>query len=166
MNRSNEISDPFARHRKAENQPEPVQAQPAVEAVETGLKSTTEAPTVEPRPVTKSVERKPLVRAANPFAQHTNKTERRPRPVRTQVPPAERLMAWLPRWPKATISVRTVRLYGPNSLRNPKIASAAIEVLAGFGWLVPIEGRRHDSKWWEIVRGPDPTVANSSVADR
>jgi hypothetical protein len=165
MNRSNEISDPFARHRKAENQPEPVQAQPAVEAVETGLKSTTEAPTVEPRPVTKSVERKPLVRAANPFAQHTNKTERRPRPARAQVPPAERLMAWLPRWPKATISVRDVRLYGPNSLRNPEVASAAIEVLASYGWLIPVMTRQHNMEWWQIVRGRDQAVASPGVAE-
>jgi hypothetical protein len=117
MNRSTEISDPFSRHRKAETQP--VQVQPAVEAVEIDPKSSTEAPTVEPRPATKSVERKPVVRAANPFAQHTNKTERRPRPARAQVPPAERLMAWLPRWPKATISVRDVRLQRP----RPEAAS-------------------------------------------
>jgi hypothetical protein len=149
--------DPFEKHRG--NQPEPMQAQPAVEAAAV---DPTEAPAVETCPPAKP----PTARASSPFAQHAIKTARRPRPARAQVPPAERLMAWLPRWHKATISVRTVRLYGPNSLRNPKIASAAIEVLAGFGWLVPIEGRRHDSKWWEIVRGPDPTVANSSVADR
>jgi hypothetical protein len=150
--------DPFEKHRG--NQPEPMQAQPVVKAAAVP----TEAPAVEPCPATKPDERKPVVRAGNPFAQHTNKTERWPRPVRAQVPPAERLMAWLPRWPKATISVRDVRLYGPNSRRNPKIASGAIEILASYGWLVPVMTSRHDSKWWEIVRGRDPTVANSSVA--
>jgi hypothetical protein len=160
MNRSTEISDPFSRHRKAETQP--VQVQPAVEAAAV---NPTEAPAVEPRPATKPVERKPVVRSANPFAQHTNKTERRPRPARTQTPPAQRLMAWLPRWPKATISVRDVRLYGPNSLREPKIALDAIEVLAGYGWLIPAEGRQHNSKWWKIARGPDRAVASPGVAE-
>jgi hypothetical protein len=153
-------NDPFARHRG-----KPVQAQPVVETVEIDPKSTTEAPAVEPRPATKLVERKPVVRSANPFAQHTNKTERRPRPARAQVPPAERLMAWLPRWPKATISVRDVRLYGPNSLRDPKIASDAIEVLAGYGWLIPIMTRQHNMEWWQIAHGPDQAVASPGVAE-
>ena len=75
-------------------------------------------------------------------------------------------MTWLPRWPKATISVRDIRLYGPNSLRNPEIASDAVEILAGFGWLIPVETRRRDMKWWQIVRGrgEDETVATPSVA--
>jgi hypothetical protein len=157
MNRSTEISDPFARHRKVEVQPESVQAQPAVEAIEI---NPTEAPAVEPCPATK-----PVARAGNPFAQHTNKTERRPRPAPAQVPPAERLMAWLPRWHKATISVRDARLYGPNSLRDPKLAADAIAVLAGFGWLVPVMTRQHNMEWWQIVRGRDQAVASPGVAE-
>jgi hypothetical protein len=149
-------NDPFARHRG-----KPVQAQPVVETVEI----TAEAPAVELCPPSKPVEGKPVTRVGNPFAQHTNKTERRSRPARAQVPPAERLMAWLPRWPKATISVRTVRLYGPNSLRDPKIASAAIDVLAGLGWLVPVMTRQHNMECWQIVRGRDQAVASPGVAE-
>ena len=74
-------------------------------------------------------------------------------------------MAWLPRWPKATISVRDVRLYGPNCLRDPKIAGDAIEVLAGFGWLVPVMTRQHNMEWWQIVRGRDQAVASPGVAE-
>ena len=89
-------------------------------------------------------------------ARHEN-GEKKPssqlRPKRAQVPPAERLMAWLPRWHKATISVRDARLYGPNSLRDPKLAADAIAVLAGFGWLVPVMTRQHNMEWWQIVRG-------------
>jgi hypothetical protein len=151
--------DPFEKHRG--NQPEPIQAQRVVKAAAVP----TEAPAVEPCPATKPDERKPVVRAGNPFAQHTNKTERQPRPVRTQVPPAERLMAWLPRWPKATISIRDVRLYGPNSLRTQEVASAAIDVLAGLGWLVPVRTRQHNMEWWQIVRGRDQGVATSGVAE-
>ena len=156
-------NDPFARHRKVETQPGPVQAQPTVEAIEIDPKSPAEAPAVEPCPATKP----PAARANkmfDPFASHTKTTERRSRPARAQVPPAERLMAWLPRWPKATISVRDVRLYGPNSLRDPKIAGDAIEVLAGFGWLVPVMTRQHNMEWWQIVRGRDQAVATPGVA--
>jgi hypothetical protein len=159
--------DPFSRHRnKTESQPEPVQVQPIAEAAGIDRKSTEVHPSTETCPPTKPVEA-PVARTNkvfDPFSSHAGKKERRPGPVRTQVPPAQRLMAWLPRWPKATISVRDVRLYGPNSLRDPKIASGAIEILASYGWLVPVMTRRHDSKWWEIVRGRDPTVASSSVA--
>jgi hypothetical protein len=149
--------DPFSRHRgNTESHPD----QPDHKIAE--------APAVETCPPTKSVEAtaartgKPV----NPFAQHAGEKKIRPKPVRAQQPPAQRLMAWLPRWPKTTISVRDVRLFGPNALRDPEVASEAIEVLAGFGWLVPVTTHRHDSKWWEIVRGRDQTVASSSVAGR
>jgi hypothetical protein len=104
-------------------------------------------------------------RGFDPFSRHADAKERRPRPVRTQVPPAERLMAWLPRWPKATISVRDVRLFGPNSLRNPEIATDAIEVLADYGWLVPVMTRQRNMLWWQIRRGRDPVVATPGVAE-
>jgi hypothetical protein len=119
----------------------------------------------------KPVEAKPSPAAragktVNPFAQHAGERKIRTTPARTQEPPAQRLMTWLPRWPKATISVRDVRLFGPNSLRDPEIASDAVEILAGFGWLIPVETRRRDMKWWQIVRGrgEDETVATPSVA--
>ena len=137
-----------------------MQAQPQP-VVETAAVDPTEAPAVETCPPAKP----PTARASSPFAQHAIKTARRPRPARAQVPPAERLMAWLPRWPKATISVRDVRLYGPNSLRDPKIASDAIEVLAGYGWLIPIMTRQHNMEWWQIAHGPDQAVASPGVAE-
>ena len=158
------VFDPFAGHRQTP--PEPVQAQPVVKVVEIDPKSTADAPAIEACPPSKPVETARTSRSFNPFDRHASKWERRPRPVRPQVPPAQRLMTWLPRWPKATISVRDVRLFGPNSLRDPEIASDAVEILAGFGWLIPVETRRRDMKWWQIVRGrgEDETVATPSVA--
>ena len=92
--------------------PEP-QATTAGNAAETGE-----------RPPARPVEKKPASTArankvmVNPFDRHVD--EKKPgsliRLNRThEVPPAQRLMAWLPRWPKATISVNDVRLYGLNS---------------------------------------------------
>jgi hypothetical protein len=163
--------NPFTRH--TESQPEPVQVQTTVEppadskpAAEPDSQKLPDGQSGPAAPTPPS----PAARASkvvNPFAGHANEKKPLIRLNRThEAPPAQRLMAWLPRWPKATISVRDVRLYGPNSLRNAKIATDAIEVLAGYGWLVPVMTSRHDSKWWEIVRGRDPTVASSNVAGR
>jgi hypothetical protein len=154
--------DPFSRHRsKTESQPKPDQIDhrtAEATAVDQPAKS---KPVVEEKP-------SPAARAGkavNPFAQHAGEKKIRPKPARSQEPPAQRLMAWLPRWPKATISVRDVRLYGPNSLRDPEIAADAIEVLAGYGWLVPVMTRQHNMNWWQIVRGRDPAVASRGVAE-
>ena len=152
----NSVFDPFAKHRKVETQPELVQTQPAVEAAAV---NPTEAPAVEACPPSKPIEA-PAARTRkvfDPFASHAS--EKRPSSLirlnrAHEAPPAQRLMAWLPRWPKAIISVRDVRLYGPNSLRNTKIASDAIEVLVGYGWLVPVMAPAYNQKWWEIVRAP------------
>jgi hypothetical protein len=161
------VSNPFARHMSLESPPEPAQPQPVVEAAAV---DPTEAPVVEPCLPSKPIEA-PAARTRKvfgPFASHAS--EKKPNSLirlnrAHEAPPAQRLMAWLPRWPKATISVRDVRLYGPNSLRDPKIAADAIEVLASYGWLAPVEGRQHNSKWWEIARGPDQAVASPGVAE-
>ena len=147
--------NPFARF--AESQPEPVQANSIAEATGIERKSTTEASAAETYPPTKP----PAARPVNPFAVHEGEKKIRPKPARTQVPPAQRLMAWLPRWPQPTISVRDVRLYGPNSLRDPKLAADAIAVLTGYGWLIPVQTRQHNMNSWQIVRGQEPSCSNS-----
>jgi hypothetical protein len=65
---------------------------------------------------------------------------------------AQRLLTWLQRWPKPTVSPRDIRVYGPNSLRNQKSAIDAAEVLVRNGWLVPVTTRRHSERAWQIVR--------------
>jgi hypothetical protein len=156
--------NPFERH---VGKPEPIQAQPDAES--TGEQPTDSKPATEPdsqkapedqsSPVTPVPPRAARAsKAINPFASY--ESQKQFRRIRAQEPPAAaRLIAWLPHWPKATISVRDVRIYGPNSLRNQKIANDAIEILADYGWLVPVMPPRRDQKWWEIVRGPDQTVA-------
>ena len=158
--------NPFARH--TENQPsKPNDQGKSASIPEPQTTTAGDAAENEERPPARPVEEKPAPTAraskvVNPFAGHTS--EKKPSSLirlnrAHEAPPAQRLMAWLPRWPKATISVRDVRLYGPNSIRNPKIAADAIEVLAGYGWLIPVLTPAYNQKWWEIVRGPDQPVA-------
>jgi hypothetical protein len=74
--------------------------------------------------------------------------------------PAQRLLTWLQRWSKNTVSERDIRIFGPRCLRSREGANAAAEVLVRNGWLRP-EIRRHVGRAWKITRRPilDPTVA-------
>jgi hypothetical protein len=158
--------NPFERH---VSKPEPIQAQP--EAESTGEQPTDSKPATEPdsqkAPEDQSSPATPVPprtardnKVMNPFASHASEKKPLIRLNRAhEVPPAQRLMAWLPHWRKPTISVRDVRLYGPNSLRNTNIATDAIEVLAGYGWLVPVMAPAYNQKWWEIIRAPEQPVA-------
>ena len=92
----------------------------------------------------------------------------RPPPAEEKIQPphkaptrAQKLLNWLQHWPNPTISVRDICVYGPNSLRDKKIATISAEVLVEFGWLVPQKARRYDQRVWQIARKPivGPTVA-------
>jgi hypothetical protein len=81
-----------------------------------------------------------------------------------EVSPAQKLLDWLQRWPKPSLSMRDICIYGPRP-RNRENAISSAEILVKHGWLVPSKTRRYDSREWQIVRRPivRPTVA--SVAD-
>jgi hypothetical protein len=72
--------------------------------------------------------------------------------------PAQRMLNWIQRWPGDTICIRDIRQYGPSSLRDPKSAIDAAEVLVKTGWLEPAELHRYDMRKWRIIRRP-PIVA-------
>jgi hypothetical protein len=72
--------------------------------------------------------------------------------------PAQRMLDWIQRWTKDTISIRDVRQYGPGSLRDPKSVLDAAEVLVKNGWLEPAESHRYDMRKWRVIRRP-PIVA-------
>ena len=63
---------------------------------------------------------------------------------------AERLLTWLPRWPRDTITVRQLRNYSP--LRDRKEAIAAAEVLAANGFLTSTQAQRPNTYAWKIIR--------------
>src|SRR5262245_447849 len=87
----------------------------------------------------------------------------RPAPTeeKIKVDPAQKLLDFLLRWPKPTISRRDIRIYGPKSLRDRESAINSVEILVKHGWLIPNKTRRRDMHQWQIVRRPivHPTVA-------
>jgi hypothetical protein len=82
--------------------------------------------------------------------------------LRPVVPPAdpkssqaEKLLDWLVNhWREPTICVRSICVYGPNSIRNRKRAASQAKILAANGWLEPLKAHRRDRKVWRIARGP------------
>jgi hypothetical protein len=72
--------------------------------------------------------------------------------------PAQRLLTWLPRWPRDTITVRQLRNYSP--LRNRGEAISAAEVLVANGFLTSTKAQRPDTYAWKIIRKNilNPTV--------
>jgi len=74
---------------------------------------------------------------------------------------AQKMLNWLGRWNKDTVCTKDILQFGPKSLRNPKSAIDAAEILVRNGWLTPAKLHRYDMRKWHIVRKPivSPTVA-------
>ena len=76
--------------------------------------------------------------------------------------PAQRMLDWLQRWPKDTITVRQLRIYGPRVIRDQKSAILdAAEILVANGWLVPTKPSWPGTQAWQIVRR---NIVNPPVA--
>jgi hypothetical protein len=75
--------------------------------------------------------------------------------------PAQKLLDWLQRWGKDTVTVRDIRVYGPRPIRNPKCAIDAAKTLVKFGWLTPIWAHQKDVHEWRIIR---KLIVNPKVA--
>jgi len=71
---------------------------------------------------------------------------------------AQRLLTWLPRWPRDTITARQLRNYSP--LRNRGEAIGAAEVLVANGFLAATRAQRPNTYAWRIIRKNilNPTV--------
>jgi hypothetical protein len=137
--------DPFSRHRNKTDQPD---HKPA------------EATAVD-QPV------KPIEKPsrASPFARHADakrsSIERRLRRA-LKVQPAQALLDWLQQDQTRTfISARDICRLGPGQIRKRECALDSAKILVEHGWLIPLETRRDDMRWWQIVRKPIlcPTVA-------
>jgi hypothetical protein len=71
-----------------------------------------------------------------------------------QYPPSKRLRDWLvDKWPKATVTTREVRIYGPRP-RDGKTVQALMQALTEQRWITPVEARRRNTQEWEIFRRP------------
>jgi hypothetical protein len=65
--------------------------------------------------------------------------------------PAQKLLDWLQRWAKNTVSTREIRIYGPKSIRDRESAINSAETLVKYGWLIPNQTHRRDRRVWQIV---------------
>jgi hypothetical protein len=73
--------------------------------------------------------------------------------------PSEKLLAWLVNyWGKPTITLRDIRAYGPNCIRDPADTIRLTKTLVECGWLAPVEAWRRDMKKWRIIREPSKST--------
>jgi hypothetical protein len=70
------------------------------------------------------------------------------KPAPTKQDHAQKLLDWLQRWPKPTVSTKNICQFGPYPLRNGESALRSAQVLAAHGWLIPLAARK-----WQVVRG-------------
>jgi hypothetical protein len=145
--KANLVSDPFARHREADTQPEPVQTQPVVEttAIDQPISTEPKAPNDQSDPTAQT-------QPSSPFAAHVVESKARPKPERTQKPlSAQELLYWLQHnWTEPTISLRDVQNRGPRPVRDRQSATRQIEALASQGWLVELKAHRRDRRIWRL----------------
>ena len=74
--------------------------------------------------------------------------------------PSEKLLAWLVNyWARPTITLRDIRAYGPNCIRDPADIVSLTKTLTEYGWLVPVQAWRRDMKKWRVVREPSKEAA-------
>jgi hypothetical protein len=83
------------------------------------------------------------------------------RPISPKIQHAQKLLDFLQRWDKPTITWRDISQYGPRPLRNPKSAIDSAEILVRNGWLTPAKKHRYDMHKWHIVR--KPIIPNTSA---
>ena len=68
--------------------------------------------------------------------------------------PTQLLLDWLQKWPKPTVRMNEILVYGPAAIRKKERALGSTKVLVDHGWLIPIKTRRPDMLEWQIVRQP------------
>jgi hypothetical protein len=79
-----------------------------------------------------------------------------------EVSPEQRLLDWLQRWPKETVTARDMQQFGPKEMRNQRGMIDAAEVLVRHHWLAPVQSYRRDRREWRIIR-VHPTVTTPVV---
>jgi hypothetical protein len=90
-------------------------------------------------------------------------SKERPSPSSTrkarQLEGAQKLLDWLQRWNKDTVTVRDIHIYGPNAIRGQKTLAAA-KILIKNGWLAPIKPHGYNGHKWKILKRPSVIAPN------
>jgi hypothetical protein len=72
---------------------------------------------------------------------------------KAKINPAQKLLTWLQRWPKPTVRMNEILVYGPRpEMRKRENAISATETLVRNGWLAPLKTRRPNMMEWQIIR--------------
>jgi hypothetical protein len=79
-----------------------------------------------------------------------------PEPEPNQPPSdAQKMLDWLLRWNKPTVSACEIYQYAPRSVRRDKESAIKnAEVLVRHGWLTALKTNRRHYRIWEITRKP------------
>jgi hypothetical protein len=81
----------------------------------------------------------------------------RPSPVKektNQPDHAQRMLDFLLRWPRPSISVPEMMTYGPKPRKNAEETLKLASILERQGWLTPKKMPRKDMRHWDITRRP------------
>jgi hypothetical protein len=80
----------------------------------------------------------------------------RPSPVeeKTKDDPAQRMLDFILRWPRESISTSELITYGPRPKKNSEEVLKLATTLEKHGWLTPKSTPRKDMRHWNIVRRP------------
>ena len=66
--------------------------------------------------------------------------------------PAQKLLEWLLRWNRSTVSISDLLTYGPRAVRPRDLALSSAQTLVEYGWLQPLETRCRNQRQWKILR--------------
>jgi len=67
---------------------------------------------------------------------------------------AQKMLDWLMRWPKPTISTSEMMIYGPRPKQNAEGVLKLAAILEKHGWLTPKTTPKKNMRHWDIVRRP------------
>ena len=80
-------------------------------------------------------------------------------PAHSKSSPSEKLLAWIVNyWPRPTITLRDIRAFGPNCIRDPADILSLTKTLTEYGWLTPTKAWRRDMTKWRVVREPNKST--------
>jgi hypothetical protein len=77
----------------------------------------------------------------------------RPAPTNQQQPDhAQRMLDFLLRWPRQSVSTTDMMIYGPRPKKNAEEVLKLAAILEKHGWLTPKNTPKKNMRHWDIVR--------------
>src|SRR5262245_18345176 len=71
-----------------------------------------------------------------------------------EVDHAHRMLDFILRWPRESISTADLVIYGPRPRKNVEEVLKMAAILESQGWITPKSTQRKDMRHWNIVRRP------------